>query len=335
MSFDNYSVTKNEGKKLEVDYDALNEYVVETANCESPEVLTGVVVGLVDLGVQIQQDAEIVFTGTPEEEASIIAEKSDTYFKDGLDPKTRKTVRLKCYPQKAIQSVVLAIEFPEIQLDKGQFFGDKSGETKPLRVFLGGQYYNSDTKKMQVQRPTPLKFGKNNDNKWSFNSLHLLHKMAVAGKLIQPNGVFLPSEIDKLVGLPFQFELQIFNKESKGKFYYTEKLSFKSGMPRGVPVPELSTDTFVVQFNKENDEKALKELRVHVINTIKQARNYDGSPIQKQLDSARPAYNKGDSDDVGDNVVQTVETPKAEVKKPTVRKATPKVDEAEEDGSPF
>lgn len=334
MSFDNYSVTKNEGKKLEVDYNALNKYVVETANCESPEVLTGVVAGLIDLGIQEQNDAEIVFTGTEQDEADIITEKPDSYFKDGLDPKTRKPVRLKCYPQKAIQSVVLAIEFPEIQLDKGSFFGDNSGETKPLRVFLGGQYFNPNTKKMQVQRPTPLKIGKNNDGKWSFNNLHLFYKMAVAGKLIQPDGVFLPQDIDKLVGLPFQFELQIFNKESKGKFYYTEKVAFKSRMPRDVPAPELPTETFVVQFNKENGEKALKELRVHVINTIKQARNYDGSPIQKQLDSARPAYNKGDSDAVGDNVVQTVETPKAEVKKPTMRKAAPKV-EAEDDGSPF
>lgn len=336
MSFDNYSVTKNEGKKLEVDYNALNKYVVETANCESPEVLTGVVAGLIDLGIQEQNDAEIVFTGTEQDEADIIAEKPDSYFKDGLDPKTRKPVRLKCYPQKAIQSVVLAIEFPEIQLDKGSFFGDNSGETKPLRVFLGGQYFNPNTKKMQVQRPTPLKIGKNNDGKWSFNNLHLFYKMAVAGKLIQPNGVFLPQDIDKLVGLPFQFELQIFNKESKGKFYYTEKVAFKSGMPRGVPAPELPTETFVVQFNKENDAKSLKEVRAHVLNTIKAAKNYNGSPIQKQLEAVRPAYNKSDdSDGASNDSVETAETTKAEVKKPTVRKTAPKVDEVGDDESPF
>lgn len=157
--------------------------------------------------------------------------------------------------------------------------------------------------------------------------------MAVAGKLIQPNGVFLPQDIDKLVGLPFQFELQIFNKESKGKFYYTEKVAFKSGMPRGVPAPELPTETFVVQFNKENDAKALKEVRAHVLNTIKQARNYEGSPIQKQLEAVRPAYDKGDSDDASDTA-PNVETPK-EAPKKAVRKVAAKVEETEFDDSPF
>lgn len=333
MSFDNYSVTKNEGKKLEVDYDALNKYVVETANCESPEVLTGVVAGLIDLGIQEQNDAEIVFTGNEDDEINIIAEKPTTYFRDGIEPKTKKPCRFKCYPQKAIQSVVLAIEFPEIQLDKGKFFGDNSGETKPLRVFLGGQYYNSTTKKMQVQRPTPLKIGKNNDGKWSFNSLHMFHKMAVAAKLIQPNGVFLPQEIDKLVGQAFQFELQIFNKEAKGKFYYTEKVSFKSGLGRGQSAPELPTETFVVQFNEENDAKALKEVRSHVLNTIRAAKNFEGSPIQKQLDAIKNSYSSP-KDDNSSSDDTPADVPKAEVKKPTVRKTAPKVEEDDE-GSPF
>lgn len=333
MAFDNYSVTKNEGKKLEVDYDALNKYVIETAACESPEVLVGVVAGLVDLGIQEQSDAEVVFTGTVEDEAAMIDDKPDTYFKDGFDPKTKKPCRLKCYPQKAIQSVVFAIEFPEIQLDKGRFFGDTSGETKPLRVFLGGQFYNMGTKKMQIARPTPLKVGKNTAGQWSFNNLHICHKMAVAAKLITPDGAFQPKDIDKLVGQAFQFELQIFNKESKGKQYYTEKVSFKSGLGRGQVAPELATETFVVQFNQENDEKAIKELRAHVINTIKAAKNYSGSPIEKQLEAIKISYSST-KDDSNSGDETPAETPKAEVKKPTIRKAEPKVEEESED-SPF
>lgn len=334
MAFDNYSVTKNEGKKLEVDYDALNKYVIETAACESPEVLVGVVVGLVDLGIQEQSDAEVVFTGAAEDEAALIEEKPDTYFKDGFDPKTKKPCRLKCYPQKAIQSVVFAIEFPEIQLDKGRFFGDTSGETKPLRVFLGGQFYNMGTKKMQVARPTPLKVGKNPAGQWSFNNLHICHKMAVAAKLITPDGAFQPKDIDKLVGQAFQFELQIFNKESKGKQYYTEKVSFKSGLGRGQVAPELATETFVVQFNQENDEKAIKELRAHVINTIKAAKNYEGSPIQKQLEAAKPSYSPPKEDDEQDEAPPIVAKPEP-TKVTTTRKPKVQPPEDDDDDIPF
>lgn len=337
MAFGAYGTgNKSEGKKMDVDFDALNKYVIETAQLESPEVLIGTVVGLVDLGIQSQEDAEIPFTGTPQDELDMIDDKPDTYFKDGIDPKTKKPVRYKCFPQKAIQSVAFAVDFPDIILDKGQFFGDKSGELKPLRLWLGGQFYNMGSKQMQIARPTPLRITKNPKNQWTFNNLHLCHKMAVAAKLIANDGVFLPQDIDKLVGQSFQFEVQVYNKENKGKSYYTERVAFKAGLGRGQEAPDLPTDTFIVQFNEPNDEKMLKELRSHVINTIRAAKNYDGSPVQKQLEAAK-SYSKSndeveDIDDVSDDEFQ--ETPPVAAK-PTRTARKPKVVFIEDDGSPF
>jgi hypothetical protein len=336
MSFGVYGTgNTNEGRKSKVDFNALNKYIVETAQLEKPEVLVGVVAGIVDLGLQYREDAELVFTGTAEDEAAAIDDKPATYFKDGLDPDTGKPCRLKCYPQKEIQSVAVAIDFPEIQLDKGQFFGDTSGETKPLRMWLGGNFYNGALGGQVIARPTPMRIGKNTKGQWSFANLHLFFKMAVAAKIIQSDGVFLPQDIDQLVGQAFQFEAQIFMKKGKdGKEYLTEKVTFKSGLGRGQTAPELPTETFIIQFNEKNDEKMLKEIRAHVVNTIKAAKNYEGSPIQKQLEAARSSYSSAVKAEEPQDETPEPEVPvvKASTRTPRVK---PALTHEDKEDSPF
>lgn len=336
MAFGVYGTgNTNEGRKSTVDYNAMNKYIVETAQLEKPEVLVGVVAGIVDLGLQYREDAEYAFVGTEEDEAQAIAEKPETYFKDGLDPDSGKPCRLKCYPQKEIQSVAVAIDFPEILLDKGQFFTGKPSEPKPLRMWLGGNFYNSALGGQVVARPTPMRYGKNTKGQWTFANLHLFFKMAVAAKLIPADGAFLPKDIDQLVGQAFQFEAQIYMKKGKdGKEYLTEKVSFKSGLGRGQTAPELPTETFIIQFNEKNDEKMLKEVRAHVLNTIRAAKNYEGSPIQKQLDAIKSSYSSPKEDDSSSDDTP-VDAPKVEVKKVSTVRKLPLVDADGDDGSPF
>lgn len=288
--FDAYSTGSSSGKqKTEVDFDALNHYVVEAAGLQNREVLVGVVSSIVDLGTQAQEDAAVPFTGNEDDEAAEIAKNPNTYFEDGIDPndpKRKKQVRLKRWPQKPIQSVAISVDFPDIMLDKGQFFGNKESEEKPLRLWLGGSFYVPEVG-MIVGRPTPLKVTKNTKDQWSFNKKHLFYQMASAAKLIDPSKdePFLPKDIDKLVGKAFCFEAQVFFKESKGKEYFTEYIKFVSGLGRGQKAPDCQVAKNLIQFNQENDPEALKELRNHVKNTIKRASNYEGSKIQKQLDS--------------------------------------------------
>lgn len=280
-----------------VSWDALNKYVVETCELETPETITGHVVGIIDLGIQPQDDAEMVFNGTEEDERKAIAEMPATYFKDGEDDKGN-AVRLKCWPQKPVQCVTFAVDFSDIQLDKGQFFGDESGATKPLRLYYGGQFYTKSNG-MVCGRTINLKLNKKLGF-WSLDQKNIFYKMAVASKLIKPGEAFLPQDIDKLVGKPFQFEVQVFMKAGKtGGEFYTEKLKYVGGLPRGQKVDDLpKEETFMVQFNKENDETALKEIRKHIKNTMMLADNFDGSVLQKELgmepkgDSPEPKVKK-------------------------------------------
>lgn len=281
--FDVYGSEQKEGAKKEINFEDLNKYVVEAAGLQDRETLVGYVSMIADLGTQEQPDAENVFVGTEEDERQAIAEKPLTYFKDGFDPETKKPVRLKCWPQKPVQCVAVAVDFSDIVIDKGFFFGDS--KPLPLRLWLGGQFYIPDAG-MVIGRPTPLKVNKKLGD-WSLDQKNLFYKMAVAAKIIKPGEIFKPQRISELLGKAFQFNAQVFFKEGKGKQYYTEYVQFVSGLGRGQSEPEMTTTPMMIQFNKENEADAIKELRAHVVNTMKKASNYEGSVIQKQIESIR------------------------------------------------
>jgi len=271
--------SSSEGK---VNYDDLNNYVVETAGLEDRTTLVGIVSGIVDLGIQEQEDAEIKFEGDADAEAAEIEKFPSTYFKDGIDEQTKKPCRLKCYPQKAIQSVAVAVDFPDIIVDKGQFYGESNPQ--PLRLWLGGQFFIQGVG-MVIGRPIPLK-NDTSTGKWSFRKNHIFHKMAVAAKLIKADEPFVSRDIDQLLGKAMQFEAQVYIKNSK---YYTEYIKFAGGVARGQSVPELPFDPFVVEFNGNLTPENMLNLRNHVINTIKRANNYAGSKIQGFLEAAQEA----------------------------------------------
>ena len=339
MAFDSYGTTTTAGgdKKSDVDFDALNKYVVETAGLQQQETLVGFVSGIVDLGIQEQPDAENKYTGKPEDEAAEIAKFPNTYFKDGKDDKGNPC-RLKCYPQKAVQSIAIAVDFPDIILDKGQFFGES--KPLPLRVWMGGQFYIPN-KGMVVARTTPLRLNKKM-GAWSMDALSLPYKMAVAAKIIQPGEVFLPKQIDSLLGKSMQFVVQVYMKENKGKEYYTEFIKYAAPLARGQKEFDTSEyPPFLVQFNSKNDEKALSELRNHIITTLKQATNFEGSMIQKQLLGLGKIKQEGNaqeegSEGDGEDFVPEVKQPAKEAPKKAAKKAPePPVEFEDDENSPF
>lgn len=296
------STTSTNTDRPQVDFDQLNQYTVDTAECEQPETLNGVVVGIIDLGNQRLPDAEYdVDSG---DESLTVEELTDKYSADiesgkiskfdiVKDWSTRppKEVIKKFVPQKDRQCITYAVDFMDIMLDKSQFFGEKS-EPKPLRLYFGGQYYNTFSKKMMVQNLLPLKITNiakdpKNDKVWSLNPKSQLHKMAVAAKLINTGDAFLPDRIDELLGKTLQFKVQIGFNEKGDKKYYFEKMSFIGALQRK-DKPFEDVETFLIQMDEPNDPEALKNLRKHIISTQEMATNFEGSVLQKQLMELRP-----------------------------------------------
>lgn len=300
MAFDAYNANATTSDKPSVDFDALNRYVVETAKLQQPETLIGVITYIVDLGTQKQNDAQyavdkedegLTVEQLTEKHSAEIEKGSITKFATAWDNDAKEFLIKKFVPQKDFQSVVFAVDFPDIMLDKGQFFGDAASEPKPLRLWIGGQFWNKQQGKMLVQNVIPLKVTK--DDKitgWTMSPRSTLYKMALGSKLINTDEAFLPENVDALVGKSLLFKAQVFFKKgTDGKEYYTEKLVFAAGLARDQKPKELP-QTYVIQFNQENDPQGLKEIRGHVLNTIKNAVNFEGSAIQKQLNgTAAPA----------------------------------------------
>ena len=326
--FDVYApaTTSTLSDKPKVDFDALNKMVVDTCQLQQPETLLGVVVVIADLGTQKLPDSEYDLDKEDEgltieeltaKHSAILAENHSTEkqvskitkFGKSYDGMKKEWVIRKFVKQADRQAVAMAIDFPDITLDKGKFFGETEPNPKPLplRLWLGGQYWNKfigERGKMLIQNVIPLKvtnIAQPPAKVWSMNPKSIPHKMAVASKVVETGEAFLPQDIDKLLGKTLQFKAQVFfNKGTDGKQYYTEKVSFAAGLARGQTERSVE-NTYLVQFNKENDPQALKELRAHVINTIEQATNFEGSAIQKQLSELR-----GNAT----NVAVVTETPK-------------------------
>ena len=294
------STTSNNSDRPQVNFDELNNYVVETAECEQPETLNGVIVGIIDLGNQKLPDAE--YNVDNGDEVLSIEELTSKYQKEidsgevtkfdmAYDSDTKSRKIKKFVPQKDRQCVTYAVDFPDVMLDKGKFFGENS-EPKPLRLYFGGSFYNTHSKKMIVQNLLPLKITNiakdpKNDKVWSLNPKSSLHKMAVASKLINTGEAFLPDNIDELLGKTLQFKVQIGFNEKGDKKYYFEKMSFIGALQRK-DKPFEDVDTFLIQMDSENDPEALKNLRKHLLNTMELATNFEGSALQKQLLEVRP-----------------------------------------------
>lgn len=334
MAFKTVGAPAGGNSESTIDFEAINKYRVEAAGLQDRETLGGYVAAVIDLGVQKQADAETTFTGTPEEEEAIMAEYPDTYFKDGIDQDTQKEVRLKCWPQKPVQCVVLAVDFPDIIVDMAQAYGEPSNP-QPLRLYTGNQFYIKG-QGMIVARPTPLRVvnldKSRKTKKWSLAQNNMLHKMAVAAKLIKADQPFLPDRIDELLGQAFQFEAQVFFKQSGQKEFFTEYLKFASPLGRGQSIAELTTTPQLIQFDEENPDRAIIELRQHVINTMKQAENFKGSVIEKQINTLRKRKDaQDDSSDAEEQQEESKPTPKVAGRKPAT-KATKAVEQETAEG---
>jgi hypothetical protein len=338
MAFETQHTSGNDskGSTKNVDFDALNQYVIDTVGLEDRKTLSGYISQIIDLGTQELEDAETEFKGNADEEASIIAENADTYFKNGIDRDTGKPVRLKCWPQKPQQCVAIAVDFPRKIVDKGNFFGNS--KPLPLRLWLGGQFYNSTKKVMLLGRPTPLKvtnLDKTRATKvWSLAQNNLLYKLAVGAGLIKPGEAFLPGRIDELLGAALQWSVQVYNKPAKtgDKKFYTEYISYVGALSEDQVVPEQLTTPYMVQMNQPNEDEAVKFLPSHVVNMIRLAENFAGSAMEKQLEGRG---NKGGTPAKSDADKPQGANPKPQTKGQTAAEKQAALDDAFDDDLPF
>lgn len=316
MSFEVYGASDSQGKS-NVDWAGLNQYVVDTCGLQTKKALIGVVSAIVDLGLQPLPDGE--YDLDPDDVNLTEDELKQKYAEDFIkhsngeaygftfgtvyDGQKKDWLLKKLVKQPPRQCVAFAVDFPSKQLDKGKFFGDTSGETKPLRLWMGGNWYRTEMvdgveKRIDIiQNLTPIK--RTNDDKlgWTVNPKSLIYKMAVATGVIDETQPFDASNLGDILGKSAQFEVSVgFNADKKdaSKKHYFERIKLMGQLMEGIPVPTIDKTT-LIQFNSENNLKDLNEVRAHVKNTIRGALNYTGSVIEGQLEAIKNGALRNDS----------------------------------------
>lgn len=314
-----------------VDYNAVNEHVIERAGTATKKrSIPGYISGIVDLGIQPRTIETEVKSGESYPEDAV-------YFKGQYgELKGKDAVRFVA-PSK--QAIAILIDFPQVLVNKGQFFRDDGGEELPLRLILNGEgmVQGEDGKwKSVVQYPIYLSETKHDDGTWAVAKNAKLHKLAEAAGILDEKGYFNVNRIGELLGKCLQFEFQCFmkpNKKDPKKMYYTETVKLVGIVPEGVSVPPMPEGIVVgIEWSSGNtpDATAVQNLRVSIKNTIKHATNFNGSTIAPLID--KPREQNDNSRPV--NPSTEVTKPKA-TDKAAPAKAASWEDEEEDVDSPF
>lgn len=275
-----------EGAGSNVNFDEMNKYIVDTMACaDKPESLIGIISGVIDLGLQPQDDAKMVWTGGAAEEALELEKNPNQYFEDLPNDKGVMT-RYKRWAVKAQPCVAITVDFPDNLINRGQFFDPEGGgEDLPFRGLLNNEFNMKNVGKI-VGKPYSLREQRNDDGTWGFKNNTILFKLGQAVGALQ-DGNMKPQYLGDLIGQAAMFNVHVHLNEHNGKFYLNEKLSFNGPVPKALlkAVPELD-EKFMYVVNFDDDEfdlNVLKQLRQSVVNTMKLAENFEGSKIQAAL----------------------------------------------------
>lgn len=324
----NNNNTTQQSDRPKVDWDARAKYIVDKVGTQKKaKAMIGIISGVIDLGLQVQEDAKMEWKGDEASEVEELAKNPDQYFETLPNDKGVPT-RYKRWKVKPCQQVALTVDFPSVMLNQGQFFGDEDSKEHPLRMLLNGEFYISGVGKV-VGKPYNIKEVRNDDGSWSFKSNTQLYKLASATDVLDEQGRFKPHMIGKLLGKAALFEVQIYlNKASDGKEYLNEKIKLSGQVPDVmVPmIPELPQEyIYGVNFKGEQNPEILKQLRQSVITTQQRAENFEGSDLAKALvDRLQPKQFSGEA---------PKEQPKKESK--SKAKAPEPEEEFESDSLPF
>lgn len=270
----------------QVDWAARTKYIVEnsgTANKAETEIF--IITGVVDLGMHIPEDGKMVAKDTPEERAEV-ENNPLNYYETLPDDKGVPTLYKRWKQTKPYQNIAIVVDNPKRLLDIGQFHGNEPGELNPLRMVLNNEFFQKGVGKIVNKMGYSTKEVKNDDGSWSLKNNTTLYKIGKAVDALDEKGRMKPAYLGQLIGKPVLCEYQVFTNKVGEREYLNEKVSFKGEVPSMMKdfIPAIDSKYFFgVNFKGEQDLAVLKNLRESIVNTMKNAVNFEGSDVQKAL----------------------------------------------------
>ncbi len=131
------------------------------------------------------------------------------------------------------------------------------------------------------------------DGQWGLPKQNILHRLAEACGVTNEYGNTKPQDVGALLGQYAQFQITVGLTEKSGRKYLNENIKLAGIVPEGLPLPEFDQSLlYGINFTGGNDPDAVRQLRLSVKNTIKRAKNYEGSQIKQDIENPKPASEK-------------------------------------------
>lgn len=307
-----------------VDWDAYTKHLIEVIGTETKSQVFRIS-GLVDLGEQERKPFEEPYDEGKKEHIEALSpeDKRGAKVVIGKHPKTGAQCEMISIPQRPAQQVAIVLDYPEIMVNYGKFFG-KEDEFKPYREVYGGTFRLQGEGVNILARGISLNCMKEPKapSGYAYSKLNMISKFATAiGK--NPTGT-LDQDFDlgELIGGVGVITTGLKVTEKGEKVYANFWAKDPSPKHEMIPVPEINVPMFGISFQGGNDPEMLKQLNAPTKETIKRAINYEGSAIQKELEALEgaKAANQGVSTTTADKA------PSNAPEKPTEAVTTAKVE---------
>lgn len=272
----------------QIDWAGRTKYLVEKCGTkDKAQTEVFIISGVIDLGLQSQEDGKSEWKGTEEDKVAELAKNPNQYWEVLPNDKNIPT-EYKRWPSKPQQAVAIMADNPRYLLDQEQFFNEdgKPGEERPLRMLLNNEWFVKGVGRTVNKNGYSTKENRNDDGSWSLKNNTILYKLGAATETLTTDKKFKPAQLGALIGKPILCQFQVTSNKVGDKEYLNEKISFKGEVPDMMKslIPELDPKyLFCVNFKGPQDPEVLKTLRQSVILTMQNALNFEGSDIQKAL----------------------------------------------------
>jgi hypothetical protein len=290
-----------------VDWDEFNEHLLEQIGEES-ESQVAILSGIMDLGIQERPDHEEDYKGSTEQDKSISEGRS--YLTEDET--------LIITPAKAVDSVALYADFPDVLVNYGKFFSkDEEDEWRPYRHLITNTWWDPVAKLMVAKgaalscRPNPKA-----PSGWAFDPKSTISKLATCTGAVPKGPVDQEFELGDLLGGVFVMDLQAV----RDKKYINVKALNIGTKHKAIPSPEYDLEPFGVSWKGGNDDSSLQQVRANIKSTMERALNWPDSKLKIEFEEYEKA-NKEAKADSSEGEPEETEEPIAEK---TTKKAPPK-----------
>ena len=302
-----------------VDWNKFNRHIeerVEAAIEENGVNMECYVSMLIDSGTQPAQDPFTEYEWEDSDQQNKLLKKDfGCYVEDG-----------KFYiPNRPMDSIILAVDFPDIMVDYGRFFSeDNTSEERPYRHFLAGDWEG-------VAGYTAAIVGKDG----AYSARSTITKIAKAANLVKGSKVKEDFNIGDLMGAVFTMDVEVSSEEKGDKFYTKVKATNLSARSKKLPPLECDIECIGIMMNLDEDdepyvEEELRQINSKVIKRLEMAEEWEDSDLKKALEKlGKLSSASSSSSSKGEN-----KKPASSSKKKSVEQE-PDEELGEDDDNPF